>query len=256
MRPFRVLIAGAVAAAVCVRLGFWQVSRLHQRQAVRATVEQRLRQPPFEVSGFSAFVAATLGTADSVAYRPALARGAFDFSRQVVVIARVVDEVPAVYVVTPLRLADGAAVLVERGWVPSPDAYTVRLDSLVEPDSAVVTGILLSVTATRELAARDTTWPVYTPSDDPSQLSRRYPYPLLPWVLRRTEAHGAASSGLRPIPPPVIDNGPHLSYAIQWFAFATIALVGSMALFLRERGNGKRERPSIDFRPAGRQSGH
>lgn len=235
MRSFRVLIAGAVVAAICVRLGFWQVSRLHQRQAVRATVEDRQRRPPLEVSGFTPFVAATLGTADSFAYRPAVARGAFDFSRQVVVVARVVDEVPSVYLVTPLRVADGAAVLVERGWVPSPDAYTVQLDSLLEPDSAVVTGILLRVTATRELAAGDTTWPVYTPSDDPTQLSHRYPYPLLPWVLRRTEAYGAASPWLRPIPPPVIDNGPHLSYAIQWFAFATIAAVGSVALFLRER---------------------
>ncbi|MBI2536758.1 MAG: SURF1 family protein, partial [Gemmatimonadetes bacterium] len=52
------LIVGALAAAVCVRLGFWQVTRLHQRQALRATVETRLQQPPFEVTGFAAFRAA------------------------------------------------------------------------------------------------------------------------------------------------------------------------------------------------------
>jgi len=233
LRPYRVLIVGALAAAVCVRLGFWQVSRLHQRQAFRATVETRLRKPPFEVTAFSAFAATTLGTADSAAYRPAVARGAFDFSRQVVVVARVVDEVPGVYVVTPLRLADGAAVLVERGWVPSPDAYTVGLDSLVEPDTALVSGILLRVTASREYAVGDTTWPVHVPSDDPTKLADRYPYALLPWVLRRT-AGGAGPPGLRAIPVPVLDDGPHLSYAIQWFAFAMIAVVGSVALFLRD----------------------
>ncbi len=241
MRPHRVLIAGLLAAAVCVRLGIWQVSRLHQRQAFRATVEARLRRPPFELSATSALAAVTFGMADSLAYRPAVARGTFDFSRQIVVVARVVDEVPSVYVVTPLRLADGGAVLVERGWVPSPDAYTVRLDSLAEPDTAVVAGVLLAVTASREFAVRDSTWPVYTPSDDPAKLSGRYPYPLLTWVLRRTEATRAAPSELRPIPAPVIDNGPHLSYAIQWFAFAIIAIVGSIALFLREGGKGKGE---------------
>lgn len=241
MRAYRVLIVGALAALVCVRLGFWQVSRLHQRQAFRATVEARQRQPALEVTGFAAFRAPTPGTVDTAAYRPAVARGVFDFSRQVVVVVRVVDEVPAVYVVTPLRLPDGQALLVERGWVPSPDAYTVRVDSLQEPDTAHVTGILLPVTTSRAFAARDTTWPVHVPSDDPAKLAARYPYPLLPLVLRRTETGGVPSPGLRPIPVPVIDNGPHLSYAIQWFAFATIAVVGSVLLFLREPGSGKRE---------------
>lgn len=241
VRAYRVLLIGALAAAVCVRLGFWQLSRLRQRQALRALVEARQRQPAFEVTGVAAFRATTFGVVDSLAYRRAVARGVFDFSRQVVVVARVVERVPAVFVVTPLRLADGQAILVERGWAASPDASTVPVDSLFEPDSAVVTGTLLQVTATRELATRDTTWPARVPVDNPAKLGARYPYPLLPWVLRRTEAPAASVAGLRPIPVPVIDNGPHLSYAIQWFAFATIAVVGSVALFRRERGRGKGE---------------
>lgn len=235
MRPYRVLIVGALAAAVCVRLGLWQVSRLHQRQGFRAMVEARRQLPPLEVTGFAGFRATTLGTVDSAAYRSGVAQGVFDFARQVLVVARTVDEIPAVYVVTPLRLADGGAVLVERGWVPSPDAYTARMDSLTEPDSASVAGILLRVTASRPFAARDSTWPMHVPSDDPDRLSGRYPYPLLPWVLRRAGPAGGPP-GLRPIPPPVVDNGPHLSYAIQWFAFATIAVVGSLALYRKSVG--------------------
>ena len=240
LRRYSVLIVGGLAAAVCVRLGFWQLNRLGQRQALRAMVEARQGQSPFQVSGFAAFRATTLGTVDSAAYRRAAARGVFDFSRQIVVVARAMEQVPGVYVVTPLQLADGQAILVERGWVPSPDAYTVALDSLREPDSALVAGLLLRVRARRQLAVRDTTWPLRVPSDDPDQLAARYPYPLLPWVLRRTHTSGAPP-GLRPVPLPVIDNGPHLSYAIQWFAFATIAVVGSFILFLRERGRRKGE---------------
>lgn len=243
MRRYGVLILGALVAAVCVRLGFWQLDRLRQRQAFRAMVEARQRQPAFEVTGFAAFRATTLGRVDALAYRPGVAQGVFDFARQALVVARTVDEVPAVYVVTPLVLADGQALLVERGWVPSPDAYTVALDSLAEPDSAVVSGVLLRVRASRALAASDTTWPLHVPSDDPDQLAHRFPYRLLPWVLRRTVAGEGQPAALRPIPAPVIDNGPHLSYAIQWFAFATIAIVGSVALYrnsVRERVSGKR----------------
>ena len=246
MRRYGVLIVGALAAAVCVRLGVWQVSRLHQRQAFRAMVEARQRQPELEVTALTAFRAVTFGIEDSLAYRPAVARGVFDFSRQVVVVARSVDEVPAVYVVTPLRLAGGSAILVERGWVPSPDAYTVPLDSLGEPDSAQVAGILLRITASREFPLPDSTWPVPVPVADPDRLAGRFPYRLLPWVLRRSEGAAPPVPGLRPIPTPVIDNGPHLSYAIQWFAFATIALVGSVALFLKER-----RRLLLTFAPPG-----
>jgi surfeit locus 1 family protein len=37
----------------------------------------------------------------------------------------------------------------------------------------------------------------------------------------------------RRLPPPELTNGPHLSYAIQWFSFAAIVLIGSFTLFRR-----------------------
>lgn len=239
MRRYGVLIIGVVVAAVCVRLGFWQLSRLRQRQAFRARVEARLRRPTFELTARSALPVVTFGTPDSLAYNPAVARGVFDFTHQMVLIGRTVDQVPAVYVVTPLHLFGGAAVLVERGWVPSPDAYSVNLDSLAERDTADVNGILLTVTATQPPATHDTTWPVHLASDDPSRLGPSFPYPLLPWVLRRTQPPPGAPAGLRPIPAPAIDNGPHLSYAIQWFSFALIALIGSAVLY-RKTVSGER----------------
>jgi surfeit locus 1 family protein len=39
----------------------------------------------------------------------------------------------------------------------------------------------------------------------------------------------------RRIPPPSLDEGPHLNYAIQWFAFAAIALIGSGAYLATRR---------------------
>jgi surfeit locus 1 family protein len=50
---------------------------------------------------------------------------------------------------------------------------------------------------------------------------------LLPVLLRRSDS---ATPLLQPVPLPERSDGPHLSYAIQWFAFALIALAGSVAL--------------------------
>ncbi len=225
MRRYGIFILGAAVAAVCVRLGFWQVSRLHQRRALRAQLERRERMPPLDL-------AALKDGADSLAYRPATVRGTFDFAHQLLVTERVVDEVPAVYVVTPLRYGD-RAVLVERGWTPSADGYSAPLDALAEPDTATVTGVLLSVP--RGAAPDAGAWPLHVRRDDPATLAERVPYPLFPLVLRRTHATGPLPAGLRPVAAPTLDNGPHLSYAIQWFSFAAIAVVGSIILFAKQR---------------------
>ena len=47
-------------------------------------------------------------------------------------------------------------------------------------------------------------------------------------------ANGKTSTTAR-LPPPALDEGPHLSYAIQWFSFAAIALIGGTAVAVRNR---------------------
>lgn len=237
-RGWRVLVLGVIAAVGFARLGVWQLDRLHQRRVLRSAVEARRRQSPLELTD-----SAPAGvTPDSLNYRPVTAHGVFDFARQVVVLGRVLDEVPGVYLATPLRLADGRALLVERGWVASPDMQSVALDALTEPESASVGGVFLRVRAAGSFRPSEgTSWPLFAPTDDPERLAPRFPYPLLPWVLRRTESAPGMPAGLKPIRLPALDDGPHLWYAIQWFAFAMIAVVGSVALFLRKGGRGNGE---------------
>jgi surfeit locus 1 family protein len=227
VRRYAILLIGAVVALVCVRLGLWQISRLSQRRALQSLVVSRESMSPLEVMGRA-------GVPDSLGYRSARVRGRFDFDHQVIVVSRVVNEVPAVYVVTPLRW-DDHAILVERGWVPSADAYSVGLDSLAESDTATVTGLLLPASQAGR-AVVDSGWPLHVVRDDPAVLAARFPYALFPLVLRRAHTTGrGVPAALRAIPAPVIGNGPHLSYAIQWFSFALIAIVGSVVLYRKER---------------------
>lgn len=62
----------------------------------------------------------------------------------------------------------------------------------------------------------------------------RFGKPVAPVQLVMTSDSAArADSVPRRLPPPTLDQGPHRSYAAQWFAFAIIALVGGVILFRR-----------------------
>jgi surfeit locus 1 family protein len=207
----RDLVGAVVAlaiAGVCVGLGFWQLDRLGHRRARNAVVAARLARPPLAVER---------GTSpDSVRDRRLVARGVYDFGRERVWPLRSFDGTPGVALVTPLRLADGSAVFVDRGWVPSPDAHHVDPALYREADTATVEGLGMIPPRGHfdvEIAA----------------LRDSVPYVLLPFILQETGL--AAPRGLpRRWPALVLDNGPHLGYAIQWFSFAVIIVVGTGAL--------------------------
>lgn len=207
-----VVVAFLVAAA-CLRLGWWQLSRLHERRAHNAVLRSLRARPPLTVSGSL--------SADSARDRRLHARGTYDYGQERLWRGRSFEGVPGVALVTPLRLADGAAVLVDRGWAPSPDAYHLDEEAYREGDSADVLGIGLLAPRSRG-------------DVDPRGLRDSVPYPLLPFVIQQVPPSTALS---RPLPPglirwpaPELSDGPHLSYAIQWFSFALIAVVGSLAL--------------------------
>ena len=209
----RAALAGALLiAAACVRLGVWQLDRLRQRRARNAQVLATRSRPPIPVAG-------SLST-DSARDRRLFARGAYDYARERLWHGRSYEGVPGVDLVTPLRLPDGTVVLVDRGWAPSPDGYHVDQGAYREGDSAEVLGI--GVTAPR------------APGDvDPAALRDSLPYALLPFVIQELPSSPTSPNlHQRPVrwPAPELSDGPHLSYAIQWFSFAVIIVVGSFAL--------------------------
>ncbi len=232
------LLVAAAAAATCVRLGFWQLDRLHQRRARNAEVRARRELPPREVTRAL--------TGDTARDRRLRARGVYDFGRERLWRGRAYDGVPGVAFLTPLRLADGAAVLVDRGWAPSPDAYHVDQSAYREPDTADVLGLgMLAPRARGDV--------------DPAKLRDSLPYPVLSFVLQalptdrpsvRPPATARESFRDRPIrwPAPAIDDGPHLSYAVQWFSFAVIIVAGSIALIRKTRRPFHLELPPASLR--------
>jgi len=216
-----VLFAGLLGfAIVTTRLGIWQLHRRAERLANNASILAQRTAPELDVR--------ERGTA-SLANRRVRATGVFDRAHELVLRTQALHELPGVVLVTPLRLADAGdtAVLVERGFVPSPDAVTLppEVAQLDEPGSQIVRGVALPLTTAADSGAPllhngMTTWKRL----DLAALRARLPYPILDVVIRQTP-----DSSLPQMPrrrePATLDEGPHLSYAIQWFAFATIAVV-------------------------------
>jgi surfeit locus 1 family protein len=218
-------VLSLVVAGICIRLGVWQLDRLTERRRVNAGLAARRAIPPVVI-----VAAGTL--ADSFGQRRVVVRGAPDYERERVWSGRTFDGTPGVAIVTPIRLGDGSAVLVDRGWVPSPDARTVDLAATREGDTLQVVGLALRGPRARGDA-------------DPAALADSFPYPLASLVVQWLPDAAAWSTSRLPVrrwPAPRLDDGPHRAYAFQWFAFAAIAVGGTVAL-LRKRSGGPAPAP-------------
>jgi surfeit locus 1 family protein len=229
-------LLAALAAALFIRLGFWQITRLHEKQA---------RNVAIAVQQHSAHVPMGALPRDTAAahYRPSWVDGRFDYAHELVLTNRTHRGSPGVELLTPVRVAGSdTAVLVNRGWVYSADGSTVDRSRWREgrgaADSASVTGYveLFTPDAGRTTLARD---PRIVRHASRREIEARLPYPVAPFYL--VSVSDSVTSG-HPVRhgPPVLDDGSHRSYAVQWFCFAAIALGGAAAVVRRERRGADR----------------
>lgn len=240
MKRAMILVVGLLVAVICIRLGIWQVRRLQERRERNRHAEQQLALPILLLD--SAVARSIALDPDAYRFRSVRASGRFDFARELVVIARSHRGVPGVHLVTPLVIDDSIAVLVERGWLASPDSRTIPQGAAPEPAAATVEGVLLRADGRALRAGAARPWPRRVVVPDPAQVGSWYPYRLVPMLLRR---HAPPSgSPLRAVELPERSAGPHLSYAVQWFAFATIAVAGSVILFVRRGAETRPAHPS------------
>jgi surfeit locus 1 family protein len=219
-------------AAMCVRLGFWQIARLHQKQAMNAALRSALASPPLEIG-------TDVPPLEAVRGRRVHATGRYDESRQVLLSRRSGGEGMGVEVLTPLRLEGGSALMVDRGWLEAGDAQTARPEDCSEPGTLSVTGIAEAIVPVaapvpwRTLESGPiTVWSVHESALD--SLRARLPYPIAPFVVRQLPATGLPARPARAVPRP-LDESMHVGYAIQWFAFAALLLFGPPAVVAARR---------------------
>lgn len=228
------LLVTMVACALFVSLGRWQWHRGEQRQRQWQQVQAAMAAAPVAVD-----------TAADLARQPRHARvrvsGQLDGAHQLLLDNISRDGKPGYEVLTPLRLADGALLLVNRGWLPF-DGYRDRIPDVslpAEPGSSFAGRLdLLPVagmqhTPTAVEVALPQRWPVVVSFPTAAQLTSWLGEPVGDRVLLLDTDSGPGWQ--RQWPLPGIAPERHYSYAIQWWSFAAVAAGLMLGLNLRNR---------------------
>jgi cytochrome oxidase assembly protein ShyY1 len=236
LRPRWILFTLAVVVAVVamINLGFWQLRRLDERRDFNATVEDRIDQPAV---GLDELVPADAEVGDDrledVEWRAVEASGRYLGDDEFRIVNRSQDGIAGDYVVTPLRLDDGRILLVARGFVP------LDTDAAPAPSGEVdVEGRLRRSQVRRTGGLSDPATGTLAEAQrvDIPRLAPQLPGDVVPVYVELTAQQPAGSGGFpEPIAEPELDEGPHLSYAVQWFLFSTIAIVGWVLAVRRSR---------------------
>lgn len=240
IRSTRWGIASVVVVAMVglfVNLGLWQLRRNDERRLDNTVGRERLAAPPMDLGVLLAAVDLDTDSPDlsSLEWRRTVVRGTYLPELEVLVRSSVNSGRAGFEVVTPLRLEDGDVVVVDRGWVPlefdDPPVPATPPDGVV-----VVEGVVRLGKERPAIGAVDPP----PPNEIISRIDLDWFRDLVREELTPVWIQRSGESTRLPIPadvPAFDDPGPHLAYAIQWFAFAVIAIVGYLMLI---RSNSRR----------------
>lgn len=235
LRPrwLALLLVVLVVASAMAWLGSWQLDRA--RAQGRDAVTARQSAAPVPLAGV---LRARRPFTAAAADRSVVTDGRWDGAHQVLVAGRRLDGVRGLWVLTPLLLADGSAVAVVRGWVPSASdpAAVPPAGEGSRPDGGPavrVSGVLRPAEPPEDRApgADDGLPAGQVARVDVTDLVRRWPYPLLTGYLVMTAQDPApAGPAPRAVPPSAGGGGGglalrNLSYAVQWWLFAAFGLL-------------------------------
>jgi len=217
-----------ISAAIFVRLGFWQLHRLDERRQRNALVRSRLATPEVDVTTLA-------GDSAMLRFRRVRVAGAADYDHELVWASRSYKGSPGINLLTPIRLAGrDTVVIVDRGWVYSPDGETVDLAKWHDRDS-VFTGYVEEFPSVD--GSMSAAHPRVLTRLGYAAVKRAIPFPVAPVFVVMLGDSTVAPDRLARLSPPPLDEGPHLNYAIQWFAFALIALVGAGVVIRQRRAS-------------------
>ncbi len=211
---------------VLINLGLWQLRRLEERRAYNAEVTSGLSQPPLVLGGEAV-------DPEELHLRRVVVTGTFDNEAGVILRNRPLDGLPGHHLVVPLRIAgSNSAVLVDRGWLPLDETGPEQRRQYDLTGEVTVPGVAYrSQTRTSSLGPVD---PPLKPGQsrldawfriDINRIQEQLPYPLLPIFIRQSLDPAGATSLPRPEREPVLTEGSHLGYALQWFTFAVILVI-------------------------------
>ncbi|MEU2613814.1 SURF1 family protein [Micromonospora sp. NPDC007271] len=230
-----------VAAALMVFLGNWQLDRYRGRTAVNERIDAGASMAPVPLR--EALPAPTGGPgstgpapAEQVTWSKATATGRYDAANIVLVRGRTVDREVGYEVLTPLVLADGTAVLVDRGWIPPVPGGGATAQPPVPAAPAgdvTVTGrVVPSESGGGTVDRRN--GKLETRRISIARIASQLPYPVAGGYLLLDQQTPAADPAFQAVPIGHANNWQNFGYVVQWWLFAGMSLVGYAWVARRE----------------------
>ncbi|ARZ70757.1 membrane protein [Streptomyces albireticuli] len=228
-------LVGLVLIPVMIKLGFWQFHRHEHRVARNDLVARSLSADPVPVTELTR---PGRDVPREDVWRQVTASGTYDTKGEVVVRMRTdANGKSGYWVLTPLVLADGRAVLVNRGWIPATGDLT-RFPEVPAPPSGKVTVTgRLRADETDASGIKDTAGlpPRQVMRVNSERRAKELHRPVLGGYIELT-APEPGDRGPALVPAPDHDSiGPHMAYAVQWWLFTGFVPVGWVILVRRER---------------------
>lgn len=239
----RPLWLGAIALAltgfvVFALLGVWQLSRLEERRERNERIRIAQEAAPVELS-------VLLAETDDLAeleWRRVVVTGSYLLEGEAVLVGRSHKSQAGNNLLTPLELSSGAVIVVNRGWIPfelddppiaaaAPPSGDVEVSGTLRPDEGA--GLL---------GGGDGEFSERLGSIDLDRFAGAAEIgTVLPLYLHLESREPSQGELPEPVPLPDLSEGPHLAYAVQWFLFAGIVLIGFPVLVWR---TARRRTPS------------
>jgi cytochrome oxidase assembly protein ShyY1 len=231
----------ALAVVLTVVLGFWQLGRLGDKRDRNAEIRARTDAPVVAITDLVT-TADPIEVGEHVRFRVATATGTYLPADEVLVRNRTLDGAPGYWVLTPLRTESGAVVIVNRGWIPFEMGPGMSRAGTEAPEGVVmVSGLVHESVTAGTFQSNDEAGPLASLARvDLERYGAELTYPILPVYLQLEQQAPAAGDLPVMLDRPPLDEGPHLSYAVQWFVFGTIAAVGYPLMLFRLSGRGPR----------------
>ncbi|MFI8852192.1 SURF1 family protein [Streptomyces sp. NPDC053499] len=231
-------LLGLVLIPTMIKLGFWQLHRHESRVARNEAVAASLAAPTVPVTELTG---KGREPAEEDKFRTVTAHGTYDTAHEVVVRHRTGPDRDTIgyFVVTPLVLDDGSAILVNRGWIRADRDLTAFPEVPAPPKGRVgVVGRMMPDETTEASGIKDTKG---LPDRqvmliNSHKQAKEVDRPLLGGFIQlvRTSPEPA---GKQPAVLPEPDHssiGPHMAYAVQWWLFTAAVPVGWVVLVRRE----------------------
>ena len=227
--PLLALLSAIFLSALFTGLGRWQIDRMYQKEEIIAQYQQRQDEPALDK------LPPSTADLDQWRYRQVQLDGQLLAKRQFLLDNQISGGRVGFNVLTPMALADGNTVLVDRGWVAMGARREDLPDVRLTTDPDMITGTLYvpfgEPFALGSATIGEVGWPRIVQYLDFKALGDLLGTPLLPMVVRLSPQQ--AGGYKREWSLIAMSADKHLAYAVQWFGLAAVPIILLLVLNIK-----------------------